>query len=289
VHRVAPALQGPDPAWHKTVKTLEGAALSSLVQQKFGEAAADYAASSVHAKGLSLARLVELVAPQPSWRVLDIATGAGHAALAFAPHVAKVTASDITPEMLAEAKRLARERKLGNVVTAPAAAQDLPFPDRSFNLVTCRLAAHHFPDPAAFVREAYRVLIPGDTFALVDNIAPDRAILPELSDAALEQLAMAYNTFEKLRDPSHVRCLGLIAWSRLLGDTGFTAAASEIMDQDIEFAPWIERMRCAAPAMARLKAMLWEAPLREFLRPRDTDAGLVFSLKEAIIVARKPD
>jgi ubiquinone/menaquinone biosynthesis C-methylase UbiE len=261
--------------------------MTSLVQQKFGKAAAAYAASSVHAKGLSLARLVELVAPKSSWRVLDIATGAGHTALAFAPHVAKVTASDITPEMLAEAKRLARERKLGNVVTAPASAGDLPFPDTSFNLVTCRLAAHHFPDPAAFVREVYRVLLPGGTFALVDNIAPDRAIVPDLPDAALAQLAAAYNGFEKLRDPSHVRCLGLIAWSQLLSEAGFAAVTSEIMDQDIEFSPWTERMRCATRTVSRLKAMLSEAPLTELLRPRDTSAGLVFSLKEAIIVARK--
>ena len=73
---------------------------SSLVQQKFGAAAADYAASAVHAKGESLARLVELVGPQRSWRALDVATGAGHTALALASHVAHVVASDITDEML---------------------------------------------------------------------------------------------------------------------------------------------------------------------------------------------
>ena len=64
----------------------------------------------MHAKGESLARLVALVAPQSSWRLLDVATGAGHTALAFAPHVAKVIASDITDQMLAEARKLAAER-----------------------------------------------------------------------------------------------------------------------------------------------------------------------------------
>ena len=77
--------------------------MSSLVQ-KFGAASTDCAASAVHAKGGSLARLMELVDPKPSWRVLDVATGAGHTALAFAPRVAKVTASDITDQMFAEAK-----------------------------------------------------------------------------------------------------------------------------------------------------------------------------------------
>jgi hypothetical protein len=50
--------------------------VTSLVQQTFGEAAADYAASAVHARRPSLARLIELANPKPSWRVLDIANGA---------------------------------------------------------------------------------------------------------------------------------------------------------------------------------------------------------------------
>ena len=70
----------------------------SLVRSQFGASAAAYATSKVHAKGASLGRLVELVKPQRSWRALDIATGAGHTAAAFAPHVASVVASDITPE-----------------------------------------------------------------------------------------------------------------------------------------------------------------------------------------------
>jgi len=251
--------------------------MTSLVQKKFGEAAADYAASTVHAKGESLARLVALVQPQPSWRVLDVATGAGHTALAFAPLVSKVTASDITDQMLAEAKRLAGERGLGNVKTARAKAEDLPFPDMSFDLVTCRLAAHHFDKPRAFVAEAFRVLMPGGILALVDNISPDE-----------HKLARAYNDFEKLRDPSHGRCLSLAEWTTLLADTGFTVEYREHMDQPIEFAPWTARMRCDAPTVARLKGLLGEEPLRSFLRPREGDGGLVFTLQEAIIVARKP-
>jgi ubiquinone/menaquinone biosynthesis C-methylase UbiE len=249
----------------------------SLVQKKFGEAAADYAASSVHAKGESLARLVALVQPKPSWRLLDVATGAGHTALAFAPHVAKVTASDITDQMLAEAKRLAAERGAGNVKTARAKAEDLPFPDMSFDLVTCRLAAHHFEKPRAFVAEAFRVLMPGGVLAVVDNISPGE---PEI--------ARAYNHFEKLRDPSHGRCLGLAEWTKLLGDAGFVVEHSEQMDQPIEFGPWTVRMRCDASTVARLEALLAEEPLRSYLRPRESDAGLAFTLQEAIIVARKP-
>ena len=260
----------------------------SLAQQKFGAAAADYATSSVHAKGESLARLVELVAPEKGWRVLDVATGAGHTAFAFAPHVAKVTASDITDAMLAEAKKLAAARGLGNVKTIRAQAEDLPFPDMSFDLVTCRLAAHHFADVAAFAAEALRVLMPKGRLALVDNLSPDREILPELSTVEIQRWAAAYNRFEKLRDPSHVRCLGLGEWRGLLGKAGFDGVSSEHMDQDIEFTPWVTRMRCDEPTIARLKTLLRQSPLQDFLKPRGTEAGMVFTLQEGIVLARKP-
>src|SRR5262245_624565 len=130
----------------------------SLVQQQFGAHASAYATSTVHAKGASLGRLVELVQPQRHWQALDIATGAGHTAAAFAPYVAHVIASDITDEMLAEARKLAAARGLVNMEVAVADAEALPFEDARFDLVTSRIAPHHFPDVAQFVREVMRVL-----------------------------------------------------------------------------------------------------------------------------------
>jgi len=249
----------------------------SLIQQKFGAVAADYAASTVHAKGEALKLLVALTEPQNHWRVLDVATGAGHTAHAFAPHVAKVIASDITEPMLAEARKLAKAKGLANVTTAHAQAEDLPFPDGSFHLVTCRLAAHHFANPAAFVGEAYRVLTPGGKIAIVDNISPEA-----------RDVAVAYNAFEKLRDPSHGRCLGLGEWCQLLTEAGFTITHREQIDQDIGFAPWIERMRCSEEAAARLRYLLGEQPLHNLLKPRETESGLVFTLQEGIVLAKKP-
>ena len=118
----------------------------TLVQKQFGVAAADYAASAVHASGPSLARLLALVPARADWVALDVATGAGHTALAFAPLVARVIASDITDAMLRETEKLAAARGLANVETANGEAGKLPFADAGFDLVTCRLAAHHFPD-----------------------------------------------------------------------------------------------------------------------------------------------
>jgi SAM-dependent methyltransferase len=261
----------------------------SLVQQQFGAHAAAYTTSPVHAKGASLGRLIELVKPQRHWQVLDIATGAGHTAAAFAPHVAHVVASDITGEMLEEARKLAAAKGYANIEVAAADAEALPFEDQRFDLVTCRIAAHHFPDVPRFVREVKRVLKDGGTFALVDNISPDSLSTPGFSDAELRAAALAYNIFEKVRDPSHGRCLGLTEWGGLIGAAGFELKHSERLPKDMEFQPWAKRLAVDAATMTRLRTMLEEGTpaLKAFLKPR-LEAGQVwFTLDEAILIARK--
>jgi hypothetical protein len=91
-----------------------------------------------------------------------------------------------------------------------------------------------------------------------------------------------------LRDPSHGRCLGLGEWSELLTQAGFAVAHTEQLDQDIEFMPWVERMRCNESTVARLKHLLGEPPLSDLITPRETDSGLVFTLQEGIILGEKP-
>jgi ubiquinone/menaquinone biosynthesis C-methylase UbiE len=260
----------------------------SLARQRFGRAAADYATSEVHAKGASLQRLVELTEPKPHWRVLDVATGAGHTALAFAPHVAKVTATDITEEMLGQTRKLAADRGLANVKTLTAKAEDLPFPDASFDIVVCRLAAHHFRKIGGFVSEAFRVLMPGGTIGIVDNVAPDAAIVPGRTGDELRHCAALFNTFKKLSDSSHVRCLGLIEWRTLLADAGFIVTHAECLDKEIEFGTWVQRMRSSEATTARLKEILREEPLRSFLKPREAASGPDFTLTEGILLGRKP-
>jgi hypothetical protein len=130
--------------------------------------------------------------------------------------------------------------------------------------------------------------MPGGVVAIVDNISPDRRIFPDRSAAATQDLAAAYNSFEKLRDPSHGRCLGLGEWEELLARSSFTPIKSEVMDQTLEFGPWVKRMRCDERTVARLNTLLHEAPLRDFLRPRDEAGGLCFTLQEGIILAEKP-
>lgn len=261
----------------------------SLVQQQFGAHAAAYATSTVHAKGASLGRLVELVRPERHWQALDVATGAGHTAGAFAPHVARIVASDLTDEMLAEAGKLAAAKGYVNMETAHADAEALPFAGASFDLVTCRIAPHHFPNIPAFVAEAWRVLKSGGKFALVDNIAPDALSTPGFTAGELQEAAVSYNTFEKLRDPSHGRCLGMTEWNELLSAKGFRVEHTERLPKDMAFEPWVERMSVGAGTVTRLRAMLTDgAPaLKAFLKPRLENNGLVFTLDEAILIAVK--
>ena len=262
----------------------------ALVQQQFGAHAANYVTSVVHARGASLARLVELVQPQPGWTALDIATAAGHTAFAFAPHVARVTASDITPEMLSEAKKLAAERALTNVDFAPADAEALPWPDATFDLVTCRIAPHHFPDVAAFVAESFRVLKPGGTFALVDNVSPDQTTTPGFTEAELADAVRSYNKFEKRRDPSHGRALTVTEWQALVQQSGFTVRHSECLDKAMDFAAWVKTMAVPATVVPQLSAMLRGASpaFAAFIRPAETASAISFTLIALVLIATRP-
>lgn len=261
----------------------------SLVQSQFGRNAASYVTSKVHAKGASLARLVELVKPAPTWQALDVATAAGHTAFAFAPHVAGVVASDITPEMLREAAKLAADKQIANVRFAEADAENLPFADATFDLVTCRIAPHHFPDVQKFVAEVRRVLKPGGTFALVDNISPDAATTPGFDAAALAKAADDYNAFEKRRDPSHGRCLTVRQWRHLLTTHRFALEAEEHLDKQMEFEAWCRNMSVPDDVVPGLRTTLETADpaLAAFLRPGRDEAGQWhFVLIEGVFVAK---
>jgi ubiquinone/menaquinone biosynthesis C-methylase UbiE len=261
---------------------------TSLVQSQFGANAANYLTSAVHAKGASLSRLVQLVGAQSFWLCLDIATGAGHTAAAFAPLVKHMIASDITREMLEQARTLAAVSSLTNLTTVQADAEILPFADATFDLVTCRIAPHHFRDIPRFALQVRRVLKTGGTFGLVDNIAPDEEITPGFSKAEVRAAAVAYNTLEKVRDPSHVRALTTSEWIALLADAGLTIMEKEHQSKAIDFANWCKNMSVPHHTSSRLETMLRASSqaLRAFLTPTDAGGKLAFRLVELIVITR---
>lgn len=245
------------------------------IRRQFGANAAAYVTSEVHAKGASLKRLLQLVEPQADWEVLDVATGTGHTALAFAPFVRRVTATDITPEMLNEAEKLAGQKKLGNIVFETADAGALPYQNGRFDLVTCRIAPHHFPDIGKFVREAARVLQPGGRLAVVDNIVP-----PGPGGDYV-------NAFEKLRDPSHYHCWSLEKWVEVFRDSGFEVTHQERMAKRLDFQFWAQRHE--EMMQNYLRALLLEAgpQAAAFLQPRLENDQLSFRLVEGILTGQK--
>ena len=178
-----------------------------LPQTVFAQRAAFYATSAVHKDQAVLDRLVELAHAQPSDWVLDVATGTGHTAFALAPHTRKVIATDITPEMLYEGEKLKAERgiRAQRVEFRLADAHQLPFEDESFDIVTCRRAAHHFTDIGRALREMRRVLRLGSRL-----VVDDRSVLEDdFADATLNRL-------DWLHDHSHIREYRPSEWQSML-------------------------------------------------------------------------
>jgi ubiquinone/menaquinone biosynthesis C-methylase UbiE len=199
-----------------------------------------------------------------------------------------MVASDITRQMLEQTRTLAAARSLANLTIVQADAEILPFADASFDLVTCRIAPHHFPDIPRFAFQVRRVLKAGGTFALVDNIAPDEETTPGFPEAELRAAAIAYNALEKLRDPSHGRALTTGEWIALLADAGFTIVHKERQPKAMDFAAWCKNMSVPHDTTIRLDAMLRASSqaLRAFLTPIERGGKLAFALVELIVVAR---
>ena len=247
-------------------------------RQQFGANASNYATSDVHAKGASLARMVELADPQNTWDALDIATAAGRTAFAFAPHVSSVVATDLTPEMVELAEHRAVELGHHNVTVQLADAEALPFDDASFDLVTCRIAPHHFPHPQRFIAEVARVLRDDGHFVMVDNVVPDEV-----------DVAKFCNDWERRRDPSHVRCLSMSEWSRLCTDAGLAISHQETADKRMIFQTWADNMSVEESERPALldDLLTASAGIRAWLRPQGTtQANAAFSLTEGLLVAR---
>jgi ubiquinone/menaquinone biosynthesis C-methylase UbiE len=261
----------------------------NLIQEQFHDKTEAYARSEVHAKGESLQRLGALIQPEATWRVLDVATGAGHTAHLFAPLVAQVVAADLTATMLAKAQALAQEKGVPRLDTAVASAHTLPFASASFDLITCRQAAHHFTDPAQFLQEVARLLRPGGLFALVDNIVPHTASRTKKRQREYAEAAQYINAFEKLRDPSHGRCLSVAEWAGLHGRVGLTLTRQETIRKPMDFAEWCARMNVSPDDRLRLRAMLQHAPniVLEFLTPTTTADKIAIQLTEEIFISIK--
>ncbi len=171
---------------------------AKLIQREFTRQATAYAANPTIIDSDWAGRLVQAVEPTPDSRVLDVATGPGYVALAFATVAREVVGVDLTDAPLAIARKNQAERGLENVSFESADATQLPLADGSFDVAVCRLAFHHLDSPRQVLSEMVRVCRPGGKIALQDMIASEQA-----------DRADYYNHWERLRDPSHTRALSL--------------------------------------------------------------------------------
>lgn len=264
--------------------------IKDQVSARFAAHAQGYVTSPSHAAGDDLERLVTLAEPQLDWRLLDVATGGGHTARRFAPLVRQVIALDLTPTMLqaahrfiSEAPPLLLERGQGGEALQPSAAPDsplrvrggagggvpvaflaadaeaLPFPAATFDLVTCRIAPHHFSDCFRFVTECARVLRPGGVLLIEDNTVPDDP-----------RAARYIDSFERLRDPSHQRSYAGYEWEGMLLDAGLVVEQVETLTKPaVNLLDWAGRQGASAAVIERLQVLLRQAPpaVRAWMQP----------------------
>jgi ubiquinone/menaquinone biosynthesis C-methylase UbiE len=174
------------------------AAHTELIRDQFTRQATPFSTAAPIADAGALQMILDAACAGPEDEALDVACGGGIVVCGFAPHVRHATGIDMTPAMLERARALAAEKGMANVSWREGDVEHLPYPVASFSIVVTRFAVHHFLRPETVFGEMVRVCRPGGRVVVVDTCAsPDPAKAAE------------FNRLEKLRDPSHARCLSL--------------------------------------------------------------------------------
>jgi len=248
------------------------------IREVFGAAAGSYAVSSIHSGGPDLVAMVEAAELTGRERVLDLGCGTGHTAMAFAPRCAEVEALDLTAQMLDAGRRLAGERGIANLRFREGDAAELPYPDASFDVVASRLSAHHYTRPEQAVREAVRVLRPGGRLLWIDSVSP-----------AAWAADTFMNTFEILRDRSHVRNHSTAQWIAMFENAGLRASVLREWNIRIEFDSWVERIATPPLEVAMLHS-LFENATDELRDVFGISPDHSFDIPAALLLARvRPD
>ena len=189
----------------------------------WNERAEAYRTSQTHASGDDLDLVVEWCEPAEGVTVLDVATGGGHVARRLREAGAEVVTVDTAPGMQPD-------------VVAPA--DHLPFADSSFDVVACRIAAHHFPDALVALKEMARV-------ARERVVIEDNTFTSESAEEA-----------DRLRDPSHVRNYSVAEWRDFFAAAGLEIADEAFMVRDADFADWLDRTETPDDDRARITELL---------------------------------
>lgn len=252
-------------------------------REQFDRQASHYNAQWNQWSEKGLQWLLDHARAAPAHRLLDVATGTGFTALAFAPRVAEVVGLDVSEGMLAQARRQAEAAGATNVRFETGAAERMPFADASFDRATCRVAPHHFASIPRFLAESFRVLRPGGLLLITDSAVPDG--LPEV-DAW-------QNRVERMRDPSHVRNYSPGEWRAFVEAAGFTVEALERCDEPapITLRDWMTKSGCTGEAAREVERMFASASddvRHEFGIRTLPDGDTAFHWMRVVLAARKP-
>jgi SAM-dependent methyltransferase len=219
------------------------------IREEFTHQSASFGNSAAMTSAQTLGALIELVPEDPAAGWIDVACGPGVISRAMASRVGSVSGVDLTPAMVEEAERRAREEGIDNVSFALGDATALDLADASFDGAITRLSLHHIPAPARVVAEMARVVRPGGWVA-VSDIAADR---DGEASAWREEI-------ERLRDPSHWACKTPERLREMGAGAGLVVEHEELVRVDIDFDDWLAR-GSGGPAVAPLvERLLDEQP-----------------------------
>lgn len=250
-----------------------------IVRQAFTVQAEAYAAHPVIASEERAAQLVRLVQPTPQDRVLEVATGPGYVAMAFATCCREVIGVDLTEAPLAIAEHIRQKRGLANVRFEVANANQLPYADATFDVVVCRFAFHHFPDPQRVLGEMVRVCRAAGTVAVEDLVVSEHP-----------KRAAFHNRLEQLRDPSHTAAMPLSHLLRLFAAAGLEVEQvhSGIFPQVLE--RWLQTAQ-TPPENANQVRQLVERDAQQDLSGlypfRNPENQWCFTQRTAVVIGRK--
>ena len=211
------------------------------VRREFERQAPTFTAGGWASSGVDW--IVELVEPDASEQVLDVAAGAGHLGRALAFRTAHVTAVDLTPAVLEKGKAEADAADQHNIVFEVGDAARLPYLDESFDVVVSRLSVHHFPEPAVPLAEMVRVCRRSGRVVLIDMITE-----PEHRGVR--------DHLEVLRDPSHTRTPTTRELAALLAEADASIVSQNNRDNPLRLDGWLERTSTPAPARTEIRAAL---------------------------------
>jgi len=253
---------------------------NEVVRESFTVQAKAFAGNPWVTDQARIRRLVAVARLKGDERVLDVATGPGYIAEAFARAAREVIGIDLTAAMLAIGEERTKERGVSNISFRIGDVEKLPFERGTFDVVVSRLALHHMQNPGQVVGEMARVCKPSGT-VLVEDIYgsehPERAAYQD--------------RWEKLRDPSHVRTLPISELLQLFREARLEAdGISTFDDLCPEVERWLATTNTTEADAAEVRRLLENDRLQDLsgTRPfQDATGRLHFHARTVTLTGRR--